>query len=83
MDALRQTLIPHEGKLTITLPKGYTQKKFDVIILPIDENQEKNALIEKMNLLISYLPGKEPDITDEEIMNEIKDVRKSRYENSN
>jgi hypothetical protein len=36
-----------------------------------------------MNLLISYLPGKEPDITDEEIMNEIKDVRKSRYENSN
>jgi hypothetical protein len=83
MDALRQTLIPKDGKLTITLPKDYTQKKFDVIVLPIEENLEKKSLAEKMNLLLSSLPKNEPDITDEEILNEIKEVRKSRYENGN
>jgi hypothetical protein len=83
MDAIRQTLAPQNGKLTITLPKEYKQKKFEVIVLPIEEHSEKKSLLEKMNLLISNLPKSNPDITDEDIIAEIKAVRKDRYENSN
>lgn len=47
------------------------------------EGSEKRLTRDKMNLLLGYLPKEEPNITNVEIMNEIKVVRKGRYKNSN
>lgn len=49
----------------------------------VAEGSEKILTRDKMNLLLGYLPKEEPNITNVEIMNEIKVVRKGRYKNSN
>ncbi|MCU0339297.1 MAG: hypothetical protein MUE30_05400 [Spirosomaceae bacterium] len=42
MNALRQIISPENGKLLIEIPKEYQQKRFEVIVLPIDEPADKD-----------------------------------------
>ncbi len=37
MNALRQIVSPQNGRLWIDLPKEFSQKRFEVIVLPVDE----------------------------------------------
>lgn len=43
MNALRQILTPSNGQLLIDIPKEYQQKRFEVIVFPIDEPAEKDS----------------------------------------
>lgn len=83
MDALRQILTPQNGKLSVKLPKEYTQKRFEVIVLPLDEPTEIEDIKSKINAFLETLPGSEPDITNNEILAEIKAVRQQRYDRHN
>ncbi|MBB3837208.1 hypothetical protein FHS57_001202 [Runella defluvii] len=80
MNALRQILTPSNGQLLIDIPKEYQQKRFEVIVLPIDETTEQDILKAKMTAFLNTLPTTEPTITEAEILAEIKAVRKERYE---
>jgi hypothetical protein len=79
MEFLRQILSPFKGQISIDIPKSYTQKRFEVIVLPIEDNSEKISIQAQMALFLSSLPKTEPDISEEEIMSEIKEVRSLRY----
>lgn len=79
MNALRQIVSPQNGRLWIDLPKEYQQKRYEVIVLPIDEPSEKEQLQLKMTQFLDTLPADEPALTDAEIMAEIKAVRATRY----
>ena len=79
MNALRQIVTPSNGQLLIDIPKEYQQKRFEVIVLPIDETTEQDILKDKMAAFLNTLPSTEPNITDAEILAEIKAVRKERY----
>ena len=79
MNAIRQILSPANGKLLIDIPKEYQQKRFEVIVLPIEDTQTKEDLQEKINAFLKTLPTDEPNITEDEIMAEIKSVRTERY----
>jgi hypothetical protein len=79
MEFLRQILSPFNGQISIEIPKTYTQKRFEVIVLPIDENTEKISIQSQMALFLSSLPKREPEISEEEIMSEVKAVRIKRY----
>jgi len=49
--------------------------------LAIAEHIKKQALSEKWNAYIKTMPTNEPDITEEEMMQEIKSVRQQRHAN--
>ena len=49
--------------------------------LAIAEHIKKQALSTKWNTYIKTMPTVEPDITEEEIMQEIKSVRRQRHAN--
>lgn len=80
MNALRQILSPLNGQLLIDIPKEYQQKRFEVIVLPIEETPEQDILQAKMSAFLNTLPISEPAISETEILAEIKAVRKERYE---
>ena len=79
MNALRQIVSPQNGRLWIDLPKEYQQKRYEVIVLPIDEPSEKEQLQLKMAQFLDTLPADEPALTEAEIMAEIEAVRATRY----
>ena len=83
MNALRQIVVPKNGKLSVQLPKEYTQKSFEVIVLPIDEPTDIELIRAKMNAFLETLPADEPDLTTDEILAEVKAVRKERYDRQN
>ena len=80
MNALRQIVIPENGKLWIDVPKEMNNRAFEVIVLPIEDFFEKETLQAKINAFLKTLPADEPTITESEILAEIKDVRTKRYE---
>ena len=80
MNAIRQIVSPQNGRISIDLPNEFTQKRFEVIVLPIDETTEQDILKAKMTAFLNTLPTTEPTITEAEILAEIKAVRKERYE---
>ena len=80
MNAIRQIVSPLNGRISIDIPKEYQQKSFEVIILPIDEASDKEQIQAKMARFLQTLPVTEPDLTDADIMAEIKDVRAKRHE---
>lgn len=80
MNAFRQIIRSENGKLLIEIPKEYNnQQQFEVILLPFDESVEKEHLQRKIDSFLATLPDSEPQITDEEILLEIKKVRAKRY----
>lgn len=79
MNAIRQIVSPSNGQLLIDIPKEYQQKRFEVIVLPIEDAQIRENLQEKINAFLNTLPADEPDMTEAEIMAEIKAVRTERY----
>lgn len=85
MNALRQFVTSVNGSLTIKLPKEYSQKKLEVIVMPATDDLTGNTeqLQSKINSLISNLPSAQPNITDQEIIDEVKMVRKLRHEKKN
>lgn len=80
MNALRQIVSPQNGQLLIDIPTEFQQKWFEIIILPIDEDINKERIQTKMSDFLNTLPLNEPDITEAEILAEIKAVRTERYE---
>ncbi|WP_375444163.1 hypothetical protein [uncultured Fibrella sp.] len=80
MNAIRQIVRPLNGRISIDIPKEYQQNSFEVIILPIDEVPDKEQIQAKMARFLETLPPTEPDLTDSDILAEIKDVRAKRYE---
>lgn len=64
MNALRQIVMPKNGKLSVQLPKEYTQKSFEVIVLPIDEPTNIEQIKAKMNAFLETLPDEEPTLID-------------------
>ena len=83
MNALRQIVTQKDGKLSVQLPKEYTQKSFEVIVLPIDEPTDIELIKAKINAFLETLPTDEPDLTTDEILAEVKAVRKERYDRQN
>jgi hypothetical protein len=83
MNALRQIVTQKDGKLSVQLPKEYTQKSFEVIVLPIDEPTDIELIKAKINAFLETLPTDEPDLTTDEILAEVKAVRKDRYDRQN
>ncbi len=79
MNALRKVLSPKNGLLSIRIPKKYTQKQFEVIAIPIEDQSEKMLIKAKMNAFIRTLPLNEPIIAESDIFNEIKLVRQTRH----
>jgi hypothetical protein len=76
MNALRQIVSPFNGQILIDIPKEFKQKRFEVIVLPIDDISEKEILQTKMNLFLNTLPILEPNLSEDDILAEIKAVRK-------
>ena len=83
MNALRQIVTPQNGRLSVQLPKEYTQKRFEVIVLPIDEPTDLELIKAKMKAFLETLPIEEPNVTTDEIVAEINTVRKERYDRQN
>lgn len=79
MNALRQVLGPQNGQLIIDLPKEYQQKRFEVIVLPIDDTDIKTQIHIKMDTFLATLPSDETELSNAEILAEIKAVRTARY----
>ncbi len=42
MNALRQIVSPQNGRIWIDLPKEFSQKRFEVIVLPVEEPDEED-----------------------------------------
>lgn len=80
MNALRQIVSPQNGRLLIEIPKEYPQKRFEVIILPIDDTDTKTQLKTKMAAFLATLPADEPELSEADIIAEIKSVRTARYD---
>ncbi len=80
MNALREITTAQNGRISIIIPKEFKQKKFEVIVIPIDDIDEKMALKNKMTAFLKTLPTIEPDIDESMIMDEIKLIRKIRYD---
>ncbi|MBK6976633.1 MAG: hypothetical protein IPH28_05565 [Cytophagaceae bacterium] len=80
MNAIRKTLKPRNGLLTIELPKDFTQKEFEVTVVPVEEKAQNISLQFKLKSLLESLPKSDPEISLEEIITEIKEVRKKRNE---
>lgn len=83
MNVLRQIVTPQNGKLSVQLPKEYTQKSFEVIVLPINEPTDIELVKAKMNAFLETLPADEPDLTTDEILAEVKAARQERYDRKN
>ena len=79
MNALRQIVSQFEGKILIEIPKEFKQKKFEVILLPIEDSFENETLKAQISLFLDSLPRIEPDISEAEIIAEIKSVRKINF----
>ncbi|MBO0948312.1 hypothetical protein [Fibrella forsythiae] len=79
MNAIRQIVSPLNGRISIDIPEEYRQKSFEVIILPIDDTSDKEQIQAKMARFLQTLPLTEPDLTDADILAEIKEVRAKRY----
>lgn len=77
MNAIRKTLKPRNGLLTIELPKDFTQKEFEVTVVPVEEKAQNISLQFKLKSLLESLPKSDPEISLEEIITEIKEVRKN------
>jgi hypothetical protein len=80
MDVLREIVVPKNGKILVRIPKNYPQKRFEVIVIPI-EDTETDLLKAKMNAFLNTLPNAEPLLSEVEIIDEIKAVRQKRYAN--
>lgn len=80
MNAIRQIAVSLNGQILIDIPKEYKQKRFEVIILPIEETIEQDILKAKMNAFLNTLPTSEPNISDADILAEIKAIRHERFE---
>jgi hypothetical protein len=79
MNAIRQIISPKNGKISIDIPKQYAQKRFEVIVLPLDEPIELDDIKAKMTAFLATLPAEEAPLTDVDILNEVKTVRSERY----
>jgi hypothetical protein len=79
LDALRQILSPQDGRILINIPKEYKQKRFEVIVLPIEDVNEADTIQNKLSDFLKSLPKEEPSISEEEILKEVKKVRQERY----
>ena len=80
MDALREITTAQNGRISIIIPKKFKQKRFEVIVIPIDDIDEKMALKNKMTAFLKTLPTTEPDIDNSIVLDEIKLIRKKRYD---
>ena len=80
MNALREIVTAQNGRISILIPREFKQKRFEVIVIPIDDLDEKMALKNKMTAFLETLPKTEPAIDDAMILDEIKEIRKQRYE---
>ena len=80
MEAIRKYVTVKNNSIQLILPKEYNTRQVEVIILPVN-GQEKNKtndfkeLKKKWESFIAKLPTKEPSISDEEIIAEVKKVR--------
>lgn len=79
MNAFRRIITPENGKIMVDVPKEYGERRIEVILLPVDEAAEKERIENKINTFLSTLPESEPDISEEEILKEIREVRAKRY----
>jgi hypothetical protein len=79
MNALREIVTSKNGLLSIRIPKEYTQRQFEVIVIPIEESSETTIIKAKMNAFIKSLPLHEPTITESDVLDEIQTVRHNRY----
>lgn len=80
MNAIRQIVSPQNGRLLIEIPKEYQQKRFEVIVFPIDESDAKTQIQNKMAAFLATLPADEPELSEADIIAEIKSVRAARYD---
>jgi hypothetical protein len=80
MNALREIVSPKNGRLSIKIPKEYTQERFEVIVIPIEEKNINETIQRQMEKLLKLLPSQEPNISLEDIVSEIKTIRTERYE---
>jgi len=79
MNAFRRIIRPENGKVMFDVPKEYDDQRIEVILLPLDDVIEKERIQDKINAFLVTLPDSEPEISEEEILKEIKEVRTKRY----
>lgn len=80
MNALREIISPKNGRLSIVIPKNFNQKRFEVIVIPIEDNEPTTFIKSQMDAFLKTLPNAEPQIDNDLILNEIKEIRQKRYE---
>ena len=51
MNAIRQIVSPQNGRIWIDVPKEFAQKRFQVIVLPIEETDEPSLLLTEEEIL--------------------------------
>jgi hypothetical protein len=49
MNALREIVSSKNGRISMRLPKQYTQQRFEVIVIPIEEKVFQDALSKTMD----------------------------------
>jgi hypothetical protein len=52
INALRQIVTTKNGVVSIRIPKEYTQKRFELIVLPIDKPTDFEQIKAKMNAFL-------------------------------
>lgn len=80
MNDIRSIFTPKNGQLLIDIPREYKQKRFEIIVIPIEESEEESILKAKMDAFVKTLPANEPDISEAEIILEIKSVRQENQD---